>query len=420
MLACSDLLHPWRRAPALLALCLAWPLAARAARADAGPSPSPNRTVTLAQALDAVPKAPLREVARLQTSAARSAVDAAGAWPATTVDLSTSLRTARFTPAVSVPLPVFGTISANQGAARAELSVARAEEAGMELSLRRQAEQTWFELARAQDVVVLAAQAADREQELAQVTQSRFDAGEAPRAEVVAAEAESRRAKAEANAAASAVFASAAALCGVLGWSPALPLTAAGGLPLPRDLQPLPALLAHAGRHPDVRAAEARVGVGAAHVDQAKLARWPKLAVLVEASIDDPTLPGSDLRTGVGIEVPLLGRTGEAITTARTLQRAARAEQDAMTRELGARIVAAYRRVQGASERLRALRDDVLPAQRESVRLSRAAYKEGQLGLVSVIAADRALTEAERGMLDAQAEVALAQSELDWSTGGMP
>ncbi|HEX7481466.1 MAG TPA: TolC family protein [Polyangiales bacterium] len=378
------------------------------------------RPVTLTQALAAVPKAPLREVARLQTSAARNAVDAAGAWPATSVGLTTSLRTARFTPSVSLPLPVFGTVSANKDAARAELSVARAQEAGTELSLRRQAQEAWTELALAQAVASLAAQAAAREQELADVTKSRFDAGEAPRAEVVAAEAESRRAKAEATAAASTVGASSAVLAGVLGWPPEALLLADGGLPEPRAPQPLAAWLARAAAHPEVRAALARANVDAAHVKQAERARWPKLALLVEASIDDPTLPGSDMRTGVGVEVPLLGRTAETIATAQAFERAARAEQDATQRDLGARVVSAYRRVQSARERFRALRDDVLPAQQESVRLSRAAYAEGQQGLIAVIAANRALAEAERGMVGAQADVALAQSELEWSSGGNP
>ncbi len=378
------------------------------------------RAVTLAEALAAIPKSPERQVARLETDAANKRVDAAGAWPETHVSLSTNLRTARLSPALSVPLPVFGTLSADRHAAQAELSVAQASEAGAELELRRRVRTAWIDLFRAQAAADLALQAAAHQKELSDITARRFEAGESPHAEVVAADAENARMQSQARVAQAAIGTASAGLAGILGWPPEVTLAAEGAPPDAQLPTSLPALIARTSAHPEVRTAQARVSASSALIAVQERRALPQLSLDLEAAIADPTLPGSDLRAGVGVSLPLFGRTSEAQRAAVAERSVAQAEQSATQHAIAAQIVTAYRRCQVAVERVSSLRDSVLPAQREAEKLARAAYTEGQQGFAAVIVAERALVEVEREALDARIELALALSELEWSVGGSP
>jgi cobalt-zinc-cadmium efflux system outer membrane protein len=395
-----------------VALALATPAAAQEPQARAA------RAVTLDEALAAVARAPERKVAALETEAARRRVSAAGAWPATSVGISTTLRTARVIPALSFPLPVFGTLSAERHAAQKELDVAQHGESGADLGLRRRVSAAWVDLFHAEASAELATRAAARQKELSDITAHRFEAGESPHSEVVAANAETQRAAADARAAQAAIAGASAELAGTLGWSLDVALHAQGALPETQLPDGLATLLAKTRAHPEVRAAQARVAASQAQVEVQRKRAWPQLSLEAEASIDDRTLPGSDFRAGLGMELPLFGRTSEAVNAAAAERDAARAQSDATQHAIAAQLVTAYRRCQAALERVRSLHDDVLPAQREAERLARAAYAEGQQGFTAVVQAERALIELEQASLDAQEELALAVIDLEWSSGG--
>jgi outer membrane protein TolC len=386
-------------------------LCASTVRADA-------RNVSLAAALSAVEKAPAHIAAVRRSEAANARVAAAGAWPETNVSLSTNLRTARFSPALSFPLPVFGTLGADEQQARAESAVA-AQVATLDgLGLQRSVHAAWLGLYRAEHLALLAEQSAQQAKQLADISTHRFDAGDAPRAEVVAAGAEQRRAEAEARAAAMSVAEASATLAGELGWPAEQALHADGALgevALPSNVTPL---LLRVQGHPQTRALKAEVSASHARVEVASHQKYPKLSLELEAAIDDPTLPGSDLRAGVGIALPLMGRGSEAENAARSEQRAAEADVVASQQALASQVVAAYRRCNAAQERARALRDDVLPAQREAARLAQVAYAEGQQRFSDVLQAERSRVDGERAVLDAAVELASALSDLEWAMGG--
>src|SRR5262245_13028405 len=109
-----------------LALAAAGAAAAAPARA---PAPAPEappaaRPVSLAQAIAAVGGAPEHVVAQADRNAAVAEVAAAGAWPGTTISVSTSAKTAHLGIIAAIPLPIFGTLGANRAVAEAEASVA--------------------------------------------------------------------------------------------------------------------------------------------------------------------------------------------------------------------------------------------------------------------------------------------------------
>ena len=376
------------------------------------------RSVSLAESLSAAAKAPEQIASVRRTQAAKAQIDAAGAWPETNVSLSTNLRTARLVPAVSFPLPVFGTLAAAEQQARAESAVAVEVAALGALDLRRRVRLAWLSLYRAEQFSALAAQTAVQAKQLADMSAHRFDAGDSPRAELVAANAEQHRADAEATATAASVAEASAVLAGVLGWPVEAPLHAAGDLPSVDLPASATLLLQRIRNHPQARAAEAEVSASQARIDVANLARYPQLSLDLEAAIDDPTLPGSDLRAGVGLTLPLFGRGSAKANAALAQKLTAEADIDVTQHALAAQVVAAYRRCSAALGRARTLRQDVLPAQREAARLAQVGYSEGQQRFFDVLQAERGRVEGERAVLDAEVELAVAFGELEWALGG--
>jgi outer membrane protein TolC len=377
-----------------------------------------SRPVSLAAAIAAAGSAPEHRAAVADRTAAQAAAAAAGAWPATTLAVSTSQKTAHLGLVASLPLPLFGTLGASREVARADLDVAAAQVGAADLDLRRLVTRAWIELARAEARAALSAESAAREARLATVTRQRVDSGDAARADVVQADAAARRALAQAGADRTAIGAASADLAAVLGWDPTAALHADGGLPGLDDLAPPGDVHRAAAAHPVARVAGAQVDAEAARVDEARAARWPHLALDLESAIDDPTLPGSDVRVGLSLEVPLFGKAGAGEHAAAARRAAAEARRAATRAALDGQAVGAVRRYQAARDRAGALATDVLPAQREAAALARAAFTEGEGGLVSVLEADRSLAEVEREAMEARADAALARADLVWATGG--
>lgn len=380
--------------------------------------PPRAQPITLPRALAAAARAPLSRSSQAREAAAAAEVHAAGGWPSTSIGVSTARRTTRLGLTASLPLPLFGTLGASTAAARADLEVSRAESAASLLDLRHQVARAWLELARVEAHATLTAAAAQREQELADVTQQRFDAGDAARAEVVAADAAARRARALAAAQADDIAGASAELATLLGWDPEAPLHAAGGLPALAAPPALSTLRAGLPRHPAATVASSAVVAAGARVGAARSETRPRLSLDLEAMLDDPTLPGNDYAVGVTLELPLWGHGSAAVRAAQAHQHAAALERERQLAAADGQLVAAYRRAQAALARAHALGDDVVPAQREAASLAHAAFSEGQTGLVVVLEAERALLEVELEALDAQADSALARSELEWAAGG--
>lgn len=370
------------------------------------------RKVTLAEAIAAVTTSPGRRAIATRIQAAETAVSAAGAWPPFAFGVATTKSTAHAILTAAVPLPIFGTLGADRDVARGEYDIARAENAAAYLDERQKVSAAWIELARAEARQAVSAEIAENENRLAEATRRRASAGDASRADVLTAETSALHARAEATSAADGIGVASAELAALLSWDPEAPLHAEGGLPEPEVPRAVPAT-----QHPDARAAAARVATERAHVDKAYRARFPALSLDLEADIDDPTLPGTDLRGGLVLEIPLLGHGGDAQHAAELQLRAAELDETAVKKTVQGRLVAVSRRARATAARARTLSRDVVPAQRETASLMQTSYREGQARLLDVLAANRALADAELEAIDALAEAARAAADLEQASG---
>ncbi len=388
--------------------------------APASAQSAPPRAVSLADVLAAADVAPGLKASDTGVRAAQADLDAAGGWSPTTLSVSTTRATAHLIVGASVPLPVFGTLGANRDRARAELEVSRWEARTAHAETRTQAAAAFYTLARAEARAADRRAAGARETALAALVKSRVDAGDAPTADLLGASAAAAQANAEANAADCEVQAASALLAGALGWPPESPLHAEPGLLAPEPPTPLAHFLPTLDTHPEVVLAQARAQASGAQVAEARKAEWPTLALEGEASVDDPTLPGTDFRAGVSLDLPLFSGLGDATHAAELRAQAAEAEAAAKRQAQIAVVVAAWRRCEAATTQAQALETQVLPASREAARLARRAYEEGSTSLLAVLEAERALADSEASLVEARAEAALSGIELKQAAGEEP
>ena len=377
-----------------------------------------RRAVTLGDAVAAAARAPAAQVSGHEIVAAEANVDAASAWPSPAVHVATNRLTARVVAGATIPLPVFGTVGAAERAARAEADVVRADAELFRRDLRHRVVVAWVALARADGDVVTRAIAAQQAADLELIAKGRLAAGVGADVDVIVASAERARADVAAAAAQREEDAASAELAGVLGWDPAVPLRAEG-TPVAGEAEDLAAMRARLARHPERAAALRRVDAADASLDVVLKQRWPLLAVEGEVSLGDPTLPqgGNDARIGLALEVPLFARIGDKARAARATEAAQRARLVVTETELGAGLYVAYRNWQAASERLRALERDVVPAQERAAALSAKAFREGARDLAYALQAERDLANVRAEVNAARAEAAVAFANLQLAVG---
>jgi outer membrane protein TolC len=379
--------------------------------------------VTLDQALAAVAQAPSVRAGGYDIAAAEAGVAAASAWPNPSLTLATNRLTARLVGALTLPLPVLGTVGAAKRVAAAEAAVTRAETDLALRDLRHRVIVAWIELLRAEGDLTASQVAAQQAAELETIAKGRLGAGTGAEVDVTVAGAARARADVAVAAAQRTMDAASAELAGLLGWDPGRRLRAEGAPVIggPRDLASLERRLV---AHPEREAAERRVAAADASVEQVLVQRRPGLALEGEVDYDDVSiterntpLGRTDLRIGITLDLPVFARIGDRARQARATAQAQRMRLAALEAELGGRLVAAYERWQAATERLASLEKDVIPAQEKAAALSMQAYREGARDLSSALVAERDLASARAELNDARAQAALAYADLAIAAG---
>ena len=382
-----------------------------------------RQPVTLDQALAAVNAAPAVRAGTYDIAAAQAGIDAASALPNPTLSIGTNRLTARLAAAITIPLPIFGTVGAARRVAEADARVTRADTDLALRDLRHRVIVAWIELSRAAGDVTASQVAAQQAAELETIAKGRLGAGTGAEVDVTVAGAARARADVAVAAAQRAQDAASAQLAGLLGWDPMRELRA-DGPPVIGGAMDLAALRGKLVVHPEREAAERRIAAADANVDAVLVQRRPGLAL--EGGIDyddisvtehDTPLGRTDLRIGVALELPLFARIGDRARQARATAQAQRMRLAALEAELGGRLVAAYERWQAATERLAALEKDVIPAQTQAAALSMQAYREGARDLSSALVAERDLATARAELNDARAQAALAYADLVIAAG---
>ena len=120
----------------------------------------------------------------------------------------------------------------------------------------------------------------------------------------------------------------------------------------------------------------------------------------------------------VGVNIPLFtnsaNKQDREISAKQAQVRQAHAMHDDVVRETQANIASSYVEWQSLIERRKTLASALLPAVRQRIDLTLAAYRGGQVSLATVLEARRAEVEAQLQLLDLEREAARLWAQLQY------
>jgi len=303
--------------------------------------------------------------------------------------------------------------------AREGLTLADVEDTAAVLALRRRVRMAFYGLLAAEEGAKLATSMAEVSTRVRDVAQARFEAGAAPRLDVMAADLGLARVRADLELARSARLSAQAELNGVLNRPAAQTLAVAGemaeGPPLPTAEQ---AVARAADGNAELRAAEREVAIEEKRLGLLKAERFPTPVVSLGAVFNAPGEYDVGYRAGLSLAVPLFDRNQGPIAGSLARGDQARLRRDALRRSVEARAFAAHARALAQRAQVTAFRETLVPTATTIESLAEEGYRLGRNPVLAVLEAQRALRDAKSDYLAALVSHQSALADLEDVLGG--
>ncbi|WP_290767295.1 TolC family protein [Aquabacterium sp.] len=189
----------------------------------------------------------------------------------------------------------------------------------------------------------------------------------------------------------------------------------AGSLQEDNPLPSLAELMAQAETdNPELRALQAEVERAEAQVRGARASRWPGVELRV-GQTREPDLRHSSV--GVSVQIPLLDQRDGAIGEAGSELRRLQGRLDGRRAELRQQLQHAWQALAIARLRVQALSEGVVLDAEAALKVAQAAYRFGERGILDVLDAQRVLRSARLNLLEARFQSQAARIELETLAG---
>ena len=377
-----------------------------------------HKQISYTQVLDLAARiSPTMRVARAEEGVVASEVGIAGVLPNPTLFGGTSTQAAKVSVGVSVPLVILGQRGAAVRASQAGLESVHIGTDAVQSDSRAAAAHSFVTLWLAERTAEARAKAETLVARLEEAVTARVQLGGAPEVERVRPNALKLRAHAEAVQSAQLVRAAAADLGRWLGSSDASELRTAGDPSVPDNPPPLLGLLDRVGQGPAVAREKAAARAAQARADRERALVRPALTLDLGMDAMDPTLPATNYRAQLGIELPLFTQRAPFIQREDRTAAAAELRAHYQTTALGADLIVAYRTFEAATASKLTLEQAGIPAARTAARSTEESYTLGRASLEAVLDADRTLIDVELSWLDASAARANAWIDVEHAMG---
>lgn len=357
---------------------------------------------------------------RDQVTAARFAVDSASAFPNPELEYlsgSTRARSPGGNPGdarsvtLTQPIDLPWRRSARIGAAEAGFEAAAAGSRMFEADLLARLRARYFEVLRREAELSNAREDAALMESVRGKIALRVETGEAPRFELIKADAESLNAQKTAQAAGFRLEQSRSLLRQAVGV--ALPAE----FKLTSRLRDVPALTPIDTVRKQISEASPDLARGRAEMVRAerqlaleRAQRWPGLAL--KADIDeDPDIRTSKI--GVVVSIPLWDRRSGPVGEAAAQLSRARNDFESQQFSLSQGLEVAYQQYEIAQTQVTALESGIVRQAEAALKVSQAAYRFGERGFLEVLDAQRVFRAARAELIAARYELATAWVEIE-------
>ena len=168
--------------------------------------------------------------------------------------------------------------------------------------------------------------------------------------------------------------------------------------------------------NPELAAARAEAGRAA---ESRRAAVWGVFPDLFAGGYEQRELDKKSRGFSLGLSIPLWNANRPVIARSRAEESRAEAALRVREIELQNDLDRAFRAFQQASEQAGTYGARLLPAARESLRLARLAYEEGETSFLELLDSQRTFREAVAEWIDLRREAAASFAEVRRLTGGM-
>jgi outer membrane protein, heavy metal efflux system len=358
--------------------------------------------------------------ARDGLAAARAAVDSAAAFPNPEIEYLSgsarargaagndgSARTATLTQPLDLPWQRVPRVAAAEAAAGASSATLRAFEADFLARLRIR----YFEVLRRQAELKNSLEDKELMESVRSRIEMRVKVGEAPRFELIKADAETLNAQKVAQAAAFRVEQARSLLRQAVGQSLPADFAVEGSLGNGRDVPPLEQLRTQmVSNNPEIERARAELVRAERQLELERNRRWPSVAL--KASRDeDPDIRISTV--GVVLSVPLWDRRRGPIGEAAAQLSRARNELAEQDFSLGQTLEVAFQQYEIAQAQVTALESGIVRQAESALKVAESAYRFGERGFLEVLDAQRVYRAARAELINARFELAAAWVDIE-------
>jgi len=356
-------------------------------------------------------------VSRSRERIAAAEIDVAGTYPNPTVYGASSTQAARLSAGAMLPLLIFGQRGLAMDAARADADTTRTETLMAWVDARWATERAFVELWRSERALAARKDASALVVKLDAAVTGRAEVGSGPQIDALRAHAERLSVEADAMAASAQVRVAAAALARWTGDPPDVDLHVDGNPSTPDAPPPLATLLTQLSASVHVKREFDDARASRMRASRERGLNRPLMLLDLGADAFDSSLPATNLRAQLAIEVPLFNQRGGFIDRERANEDVAMSRQRAVLARVSSELVGAYRSYEAATDREKVLTEAVLPASEASVHAMQDAYDLGRSALLALLDAQRALLITRVDAIEATATRAAAWADVQHALG---
>jgi len=379
--------------------------------------------VSLEQAVSrALANSPSLAAGTSAVSAADARVTQAGLLPNPELELESEnfggsgdldgFNAAESTAVISQPFLLGGKRRQRRAVAESERSLAGRELEATRLDVTAGTTSAFYRVLAAQDREALADELLGLAERFAGTVQKRVDAGKVSPVEATRAGIEVSRARVELARAARELEAARALLAASWGSSTADFDRAIGQLPMPSDPPALRRLRQLLATTPEANTLDDLVERQRHVLELERSFRIPDLTVSVGPRRFEENGQSAWV-AGISVPIPVFDRNQGSRRAAEFDLERTRRDAEAVRVSLEAELVSAYERLQAVALETNAMNHEIVPAAETAFTSTETGYREGKLGFLEVLDAQRALFEARMLLLDSREEYAIARTELE-------
>ena len=379
------------------------------------PSPIPAGPLSYERALALATSRNLNvEAARRARAIREAAIRTARLIPNPDVSFETTQDTPHQALSFDIPVELGGKRGRRIDLAKEELTLADVDIQTELRAVRRDLRQTFYGLIAADERVRLAESVREIAGRLHDAAQARFEAGAAPRLEVLTADLAITRAETDIDLARSIRTASQATLDAVLNLPPQQALAVTGSL---YEHAPVfvyeQALATAVTSNVELIALDRQIAIESRRLDLLRAERTPTPVLSAGALFNNPGEFDVGSRFAVSVGVPLFSRNQGEIAASIATTAQLRTRREATRRVVENQVYGTLARVDASRRQVEAYEQRLVPTATDLATLAEESYRAGRTSVLALLEAQRSLRDLRRESLQAALDLQLALADLE-------